>query len=154
MFTNLGPRDEEPLLTKISPSLPDVVAVVDPISRWNKTPPTVPPAILLAVEIVPIIPRGKMFPPTYKSPPMPTPPLTCRAPVVVDTAEVVLDVRIMSSVVTSVVVTVVHSMVNVCAIISPPTYKLPPMPTPPATTSAPVCVDVAVVVPASVNVLL
>lgn len=95
-----------------------------------------------------------MFPPTYKSPPIPAPPATWRAPVVVDTAEVVLDVRIMSSVVTSVVVTVVNSMVNFYAIISPPTYKLPPIPTPPATINAPVCVDVAVVVPASVNVLL
>jgi hypothetical protein len=51
---------------------------------------------------------------------------------------------------TSVVVTVVYSIVNFCATISPPTYKLPPIPTPPVTVKAPV----AVLVAASVEVIL
>ena len=48
------------------------------------------------------------------------------------------------------VVTVVYSMVNFCATISPPTYKLPPIPTPPATCSAPVIVDEELVVPGTI----
>jgi hypothetical protein len=37
-------------------------------------------------------------------------------------------------------------MVNFSATISPPTYKLPPIPTPPDTTNAPVLVEIDVVV--------
>ena len=37
-------------------------------------------------------------------------------------------------------------MVNFCATISPLTYKLPPIPTPPATCKAPVVVETALVV--------
>ena len=58
----------------------------------------------------------------------------------------------MSSVCTNVVVTVVSSMVNLLATMLPPTYKSPPIPTPPATCNAPVLVDVAIVVPDSVKV--
>ena len=47
-----------------------------------------------------------------------------------------------SSVVTEVVVIVVYCSVTIFAVIVPPTYKLPPIPTPPATTNAPVVVDV------------
>jgi hypothetical protein len=32
------------------------------------------------------------LPPIYKSPPMPAPPHTCKAPVLVEVAEVVLDI--------------------------------------------------------------
>ena len=47
---------------------------------------------------------------------------------------------------TSVVVTVVNSIVNLLATISPPTYKFPPIPTPPTTLSAPVVLETAAVV--------
>ena len=47
----------------------------------------------------------------------------------------------MSSVTTTLVVTVVSCIVNFSAIISPPTYKFPPIPTPPATVKAPVVVE-------------
>ena len=50
------------------------------------------------------------------------------------------------------VVTVVSSIVNLLAMISPPTYKLPPIPTPPYTCSAPVAVEVALVLFAIINV--
>ena len=50
-----------------------------------------------------------------------------------------------SSVVTSVVVTVVNSMVNLRAKISPPTCRSLPIPTPPSTTRAPVIVEIAFV---------
>ena len=77
---------------------------------------------------------------------MPTPPRTCNAPVVVPVLAVVLYVLIISSVCTKVVVTVVYWIVNLLATISPPTYKLPPMPTPPATCNAPESVEYACVV--------
>ena len=50
-----------------------------------------------------------------------------------------------SSVCTNVVVTVVNWIVSFCATISPPTYKLPPIPTPPETVNAPLFVEVALV---------
>ena len=43
---------------------------------------------------------------------------------------------------------------NVVAVIIPPTYKLPPMPTPPTTCKAPEFVLVALEVPVKVSVLL
>ena len=88
-------------------------------------------------------PAMYISPPTHKSRPIPTPPETCKAPELVFVAELMFDVRIISSVSTSVVVTVVYSMVNFWATISPPTYRLPPMPTPPATRKAPLSVVVA-----------
>ena len=80
-------------------------------------------------------------PPTYKFLPIPTPPATINAPELVPVESVVLYVLIISSVVTNVVVTVVSCIVNFSATISPATYTLPPIPTPPFTTSAPVVVD-------------
>ena len=62
--------------------------------------------------------------PTYKLPPIPTPPRTCKAPVVVEVDCVVPKI-------TSLLVTVEL----------PPTTKLPPIPTPPnGTVRAPVAV--------------
>ena len=52
-----------------------------------------------------------------------------------------------SSVVTLVVVTVVYCTIKRLEIMSPPTYKSPPIPTPPLTCREPLCVDVAVVPP-------
>jgi hypothetical protein len=77
---------------------------------------------------------------------MPTPPATDKAPVAVLLAKVVFVMVNMSGDVTSVVVIVVYCMSNSWATILPPTYKLPPIPTPPATVNAPVVVLVAGVV--------
>ena len=68
-------------------------------------------------------------PPTYKFPPIPTPPATVNAPESVDNEVVVFCVE------------------NVCATILPPTYKSPPIPTPPITCNAPESVEVADVIP-------
>ena len=59
------------------------------------------------------------------------------APVTVLLELVVLLTVNTSSVTMSVVVTVVYCIVNFSATISPPTYKLPPIPTPPKTCKAP-----------------
>ena len=68
--------------------------------------------------------------PTYSAPPMPTPPTTFNAPVVVLVAEVV-DVKSTRPVATMLV-----------PVMSPPTFKFLPIPTPPATVKAPEFVDV------------
>ena len=73
---------------------------------------------------------------------MPTPPATTNAPVSVEFAAVVLYVDIISSVTKNVVVTVVSCISNSWAIILPPTYKSPPIPTPPLTINPPVLVEV------------
>ena len=72
---------------------------------------------------------------------MPAPPATINAPVVVELESVELVDVITSSVSTDTLVTVVYSMVSRCATISPPTCKLPPMPTPPLINNAPVMVE-------------
>ena len=104
-------------LQLISPS------IVSPVYVFMYDPTLIPPAKLIL-------------------PPTPTPPVTTNAPVSVEVDAVLLVVWIISSVLISVVVTVVSCIVNFCATISPPTYKSPPMPTPPETCSAPVLVDV------------
>ena len=68
--------------------------------------------------------------------PIPKPPTAVIAPVSVEIASVLFCVKITSSVTIWVVVTVVNSIVNFCATISPPTYKLPPIPAPPITVRA------------------
>ena len=73
--------------------------------------------------------------PTYKLPPIPTPPATVSAPVIVDVAIVVL---VIVNIPPNVLVTPATSPTRNLPKIVPPTYKLPPIPTPPATTSAPV----------------
>ena len=89
------------------------------------------------------MPFLKISPATLILPPIPAPPAITNAPVVVLVLEVVLYVLIMSSVTTTLVVTVVSCIVNFSATISPATYKLPPIPAPPATINAPVIVIVA-----------
>ena len=85
--------------------------------------------------------------------PTPIPPVIIIAPVVVDTALVSLLTVNTSSVTIDVVVTVVNCIVNFSATISPPTYKLPPIPTPPRTCNAPVIVELASAVFVTVNLL-
>ena len=64
-----------------------------------------------------------VFPPTFKFPPIPIPPDTTRAPVVV-----LVDGRLLP----------IHILPILVVI--PPTYKFPPIPAPPFTMSAPVLV--------------
>ena len=79
---------------------------------------------------------------TYKAPPIPTPPTTVKAPVVVLILDEVLVIVNISGDVTKVWVTVVYCITNLVALIVPPTFKSPPIPTPPTTVKAPVLVDV------------
>ena len=111
--------------------------------------------VLLAVLIIRTLPAastGKTpdpltvkLPPTFNVPPIPTPPATVNAPVVELILVVVLVIVNISGDVTSVWVIVVYCIVNWLAVIVPPTYKLPPIPTPPNTVSAPVDVLVELV---------
>ena len=95
--------------------------------------------------------------PTYNAPPMPTPPRTCNAPVLVEVAEVVLvivdiplnvtDVALNTpSILVPVTLSVPLKVAEVALItpknvlVGPPTNKPPPIPTPPTTWNAPVCV--------------
>jgi hypothetical protein len=83
VFWNVGPLDDVPLLTKISPSVPGPVKAVTPEADWNTNCPVVPPVRLLAELAVPLR-SPTMVPPTCRSRPMPTPPNTVNAPLTVD----------------------------------------------------------------------
>ena len=100
------------------------------------------------------------MPPKKPPPTTPTPPEILNAPVVV---ELTLDV--LEIITTLVVVTFPPTAVNVKSpfelatvaaplptVTVPPTFKLPPIPAPPTTCSAPVFVDEEVVIPANVKV--
>ena len=87
---NTGPVDVEPALTNNCPLVPAPKKLVAPALVWNGICPVVPAVRLVAVVIVPLI-DPNIVPPTYKLPPIPTPPTTCNAPVAVDVAEAVDD---------------------------------------------------------------
>ena len=77
-----------------------------------------------------VTPAICVAPPTFKLRPIPTPPATCSAPLLVDVELVTL-------------VTVVMPAVA----IPPPTFTFSPTPNPPATVNAPELVDVEFVEP-------
>ena len=115
-----------------------------------------PPEITNAPEVVlvdsvsarpTVCPVTYNLPPMFTSLPMPAPPAITNAPVFVPVELVSFVVVKTSSVVTLVVVTVVYSITKRLETMVPPTYKSPPMPTPPATCNAPLDVEVAEVIP-------
>ena len=100
--------------------------------------------VLEPVPVPTCTPFWYIFPLTYKLPPIPAPPVTTNAPVVVETDWVLFDIK------NVLVVPVLEPVpVPTCTpfwYIFPLTYKLPPMPAPPVTTNAPVLVLVLEVV--------
>ena len=103
------------------------------------TPPaTVNAPVVVDVEFVIFVTVDT--PPITNPPAMPTPPATCKAPVVGDRVALVPVITIVVNVAlpaTTGVDTPVKLTLPV-TLTSPNTFKLPPMPTPPATTNAPV----------------
>ena len=84
---------------------------------------------------------------TYKLPPIPTPPATVSAPVAVDVAVVfpvtdnvpALTIPEAEILVTPVMLLLPDPVITTALNVPvPPTFKLPPIPTPPATVNAPV----------------
>ena len=96
--------------------------------------------VLEPVPVPTCTPFWYIFPLTYKLPPIPAPPVTTNAPVVVETDWVLFDIK------NVLVVPVLEPVpVPTCTpfwYIFPLTYKLPPIPAPPVTTNAPVVVDI------------
>ena len=86
---------------------------------------------------LPPVPVVIMLPPTYKFPPIPAPPVTCNAPVFVE-VEVAVPVILITVDANNAAPTKLPPE-PVDAIV-PPTFKFPPIPTPPVTTNAPVVV--------------
>ena len=72
------------------PTEPVEINAVIPTLDWIGILPAVPPEILVEVVAIPLnVPN--IVPPTYKFSPMPTPPTTVNAPVVVDVDDVVFN---------------------------------------------------------------
>ena len=77
----------------------------------------------------------------YNAPPIPAPPVTTRAPVVVSVLTVLAPAIMLPCTNSVVVITSRYSYDTLLTIKFPPTNKLPAIPTPPATTRAPVVVE-------------
>ena len=101
---------------------------------------------LLTPEILPPVPAVVIVPPTFKFPPMPTPPNTCNAPVLVDVeASETLTTKALPMVPPLNALAVLTAQEPIysppVAVTTPPTTSPPPTPTPPVTINAPVCVE-------------
>jgi hypothetical protein len=119
------------------------VSITDPIS--------------VAPVMDPPEPVVTILPPRYKSPPIPTPPATTNAPVVVLVDEAVLPivaVPVIVAVVLEIKLAPVMDPPDPVVAMKPPTNKLPPIPAPPRTCNAPVLVEVAEVRLDMINVVV
>ena len=121
------------------------------VSLPMPTPPATTRApVLVDVELVTLV--TVVTPPTNNPPPIPVPPATCNAPEFVDIVALVPVITTLENVAAP-ALTGVEALVKLSfprTVMSPPTYKAPPKPMPPATTNAPVDVLLEVVVFASI----
>ena len=101
------------------------------------TPPAIYNEFDARVEVFDKVLNPTILPPTYKLPPIPVPPTTCKAPVVVFDAAVMLVIVVMPAI-----------------FAPPPILIFSPIPTPPYTTTAPVLVEVLDAVLENINVLV
>ena len=103
-----------------------------------------------AVANVPVIlPVTDKAPPTFNAPPIPTPPVTIKAPVdvVVEAVEFVIETAPLEVNPVNVPTEVIEGCAAVAnvPVMLPPTFNAPPIPTPPVTIKAPVDVVVEAV---------